>query len=182
MLLLLEKLAFASTKAVADTVLGFDGFVDISDGEIMKMIKDLTNFGLEEAFEVPEVSLAITKSMGLTFNRTYESDQGLVDVGEYTINFDVVANPTRSSIVMEIFNTPDEVQKQLNKLGYKCSVLLMKKKESNKEKAWKRKNFKPRSSISTATINRHKRNTSWIPEPLKLNRNEIVILPAVIIT
>ena len=184
--LLLEKLAFTTTKLMIDRMAHGLEYVVTEDENMKRKLRDLTCDDYDEIrhFGVDAIQvLAGGPKASLSDDYTVNNDT--ISVYELSTKLMMVLNPTRSDYLREIIHEQEDVKDKLRKLGYNCKTVL-KRNEKRRSKSTIKVQYKPRKFLSSATRNKFKREAMWVPEVLRSLRagihGGIQNLPAVLIS
>ena len=179
--ILLEKLTVTSTKFLVDRMGNGQSYIATGDDIILNAIKRMTN-------EIPALEVLgrdITVKKEFTPDGIIESltRDGLLEhdfsINEWRCNINIIANPTKSDLVGDVFVNADDVKQKMAKLGFICKTLI--KRNINITTAAKLKRLKPKWRIGNAARCRIRKTMKWTIETIRINESGGTSIPAVII-
>ena len=184
--MLLEKLAFSSTKLLIDRMAQGLEYVVADDENIRRKLRSLA---ADEYDEIRNFSVDAVQVMNggakTSLSDDYTVGNDTITVYELSTKLLLVLNPTRSDYLREIIHEQEDVKEKLRKLGYNCKTVL-RKNEKKRDKSKIKAQFKPRRFLSAATRNKFKKEAMWVPEVLRNLRagihGGVQNIPAVIIS
>ena len=165
--LLLEKLAFTTTKLLIDRMANGLEYIVSDDENIKRRLRNLTNDDYDEIrhFGVDAIQVMDCGAKA-NLSDDYTVGNDTITVYELSSKLLMVLNPTRSDYLREIIHEQEDVKDKLRKLGYNCKTVL-KRNEKRRSRASVKAQFKPRRFLSSATRNKFKREAMWVPEVLR---------------
>ena len=183
--LLLEKLAFTTTKMLIDRMEQGLEYIAADDENIRRKLRSMANDEYDEVRNFGVEAVQVLDGVKTSLSDDYIVGTDTITVYELSTKLMMVLNPTRSDYLGEIIHDNENVKEKLKKLGYNCKTVL-KKSEKRRNKAAIKAQFKPRKFISSTTRNKFKREAMWVPEALRNLRagihGGIQNVPAVLIS
>ena len=180
--LMLEKLAISATKVLVERMNGSEEYISIDDSNMLSLIRSVTSNddGLFVT-NIKEVTVKDAEHMRVNFKQDYSFNEREATVYELESKIGIISNPTRSALVDDMMIDSEMVKTKLDRLGYKCSLLVKKNDKTYKGRLSKKARFKPRQNLSVSTKNKAKKNAIWIPDVVRSANSESNELPAVLI-
>ena len=180
--LMLEKLAISATKVLMERMNGSEEYISIDDSNMLRLIRSVTSNddGLFVT-NIKEVTVKDAEHMRVNFKQDYSFNEREATVYELESKIGIISNPTRSALVDDMMIDSEMVKTKLDRLGYKCSLLVKKNDKTYKGRLSKKARFKPRQNLSVSTKNKAKKNAIWIPDVVRSANSESNELPAVLI-
>ena len=142
-------------------------YVVNDDENIKRKLRDLTNDEYDEIrnFGVDTIQV-VDGGARASLSDDYTVGNDTITVFELSAKRLMVLNPTRSDYLREIIHEQEDVKEKLRKLGYKCKTVL-KRSEKRRSRSAIKAQFKPRRFLSSATRNKFKKESMWVPEVLR---------------
>ena len=177
--ILLEKLTISSSALLHDRLNGGNDYIGLNDDNLLSLIKRLTLNPLAIEVVGDEVKISEFSIPDDLDTSTHDDDGDTINLYNKRIGFNIIANPTRSSLIDDVLVNPDDTKSKLLELGFGPKTLMKKNLVDYQER--RKTAFRPKWNLSLAARLRIKRSNRWTPETIRNDGQGRTNVPAVLI-